>query len=286
MQRRRFWRHYGWWLVILCLVCLLTVAGWLLWQSQKPVRLQWTEVSKHNLSNAIMESGTVKPVQRQLVFLNQLPGPIENTYVHPGEVVKKGQALFTSGGVSWPASITGQVLFVHPQGVDSSGQPEPVIEVASLQKQIVIEVSEENAVHVHAGQRVLLTADAYPGQTWRGTVISVAPYAAENLNGSSQVEVDIKPHTPFTIPYGFTVHAEWNTVIAQHVLTIPYSALVQDGTQYAVFVYQNHRVQEKIVSLGQTDNSLVQVLSGLSDGQKIVNNPPSSLQSGEVVVQP
>jgi membrane fusion protein (multidrug efflux system) len=68
------------------------------------------------------------------------------------------------------------------------------------------------------------------------------------------------------------------------VLTMPESALIfrADGAQVAIIDAQN-RVHLRDVTLGQNLGQTVQVTSGLSPGEKLVNNPPAGLLEGQSV---
>ena len=68
------------------------------------------------------------------------------------------------------------------------------------------------------------------------------------------------------------------------VLTMPEAALIfrADGAQVAIVDAQN-RVHLRNVTLGQNLGQTVQVTSGLSPGDKLVNNPPAGLLEGQSV---
>jgi membrane fusion protein, multidrug efflux system len=68
------------------------------------------------------------------------------------------------------------------------------------------------------------------------------------------------------------------------VLTMPESALIfrADGAQVAIIDAQN-RVHLRNVTLGQNLGQTVQVTSGISPGEKLVNNPPAGILDGQAV---
>ncbi|MFD1674256.1 efflux RND transporter periplasmic adaptor subunit [Alicyclobacillus fodiniaquatilis] len=181
------------------------------------------------------------------------------------------------------ANFTGIVLIANMEGVDASGQESPVIELAGAAKQIVIELSEVDATHAQKGMRVSMTSDAYPNQTFKGVVSQVAPYAQTTDSGTGQVEVDVTPKGTFQLPYGYDVDCTIASATHSKVPTIPYTALVQEGTNYAVYVLEGNRVKKVTVQLGITNNTSVEVVKGVSVGQKIINNPPENLQNNRVV---
>jgi membrane fusion protein, multidrug efflux system len=68
------------------------------------------------------------------------------------------------------------------------------------------------------------------------------------------------------------------------ILAIPEQALIfdADGTQVAVIDSEN-KVSVRHVTLGHNLGQLVQVTSGISAGDRIVNNPPAGLLAGQIV---
>jgi membrane fusion protein, multidrug efflux system len=68
------------------------------------------------------------------------------------------------------------------------------------------------------------------------------------------------------------------------ILTIPAQALIfdADGTQVAVINGEN-RVSLRQVTLGHNLGQLVQVTSGISASDRVVNNPPAGLLAGQTV---
>jgi multidrug efflux pump subunit AcrA (membrane-fusion protein) len=68
------------------------------------------------------------------------------------------------------------------------------------------------------------------------------------------------------------------------VLTLPEAALIfrQDGAQVAIVDGQNH-VHLRNVTLGQNLGKTVQITSGLSVNDKVVNNPSAGLLDGQAV---
>ncbi|RIV20106.1 efflux RND transporter periplasmic adaptor subunit [Alicyclobacillaceae bacterium I2511] len=193
----------------------------------------------------------------------------------------EAQAALTQTQVR--ATFAGLVVLANASGIATDGTPAPIVEVVSPLRQVVVNLSEMDAVQVHRGMSATLTSDAFPNQTWQGHISFVAPYAATSSGGTGQVRVNVSvPHT-FSVPYGYQMNVQIISVTHRRVPVIPYTALVQSGSQYAVFVYTNGRVMERTVSLGITTNTQVEVTRGLVAGDTVVMNPPAGLTSGQAV---
>ncbi|WDL95997.1 efflux RND transporter periplasmic adaptor subunit [Alicyclobacillus sp. ALC3] len=181
------------------------------------------------------------------------------------------------------ANFAGKVLMENPMGVAPGGSSAPLLELVGSQSQVLVYVSEVDAVRLRTGMKATITSDAYPNKTWTGHITLVAPYAEQSTSGSGQVEVDISAPTGFNVPLGYAVNVQIVSQTHRNVPVVPYNALVQEGANYAVFVYQNGRVESRPVTLGITGASVVEVTKGLTAGMQVVDNPPANLQTGQVV---
>lgn len=70
---------------------------------------------------------------------------------------------------------------------------------------------------------------------------------------------------------------------AAQVVTVPETAVRQNGQLSTVMVASNGRAELRMVKLGQAREGRREVLSGLSAGEKILVNPPAGLQDGDPV---
>lgn len=181
------------------------------------------------------------------------------------------------------AQFDGTVIVENPGGLAPDGTPAPLMEVVGPGKQIIAQVSEVDAVRLHPGQAATVTSDAFPAQSWRAQVSRVAAYAVTGDTGSGQVEVDLAPPPTFPVPFGYQTDVRIVSAVRHKVPVLPYDALVQDGSTYAVFTYQNGRVHQVNVVLGITGDAVVEVARGVQAGTAVVLNPPSGLADGQAV---
>jgi RND family efflux transporter MFP subunit len=148
------------------------------------------------------------------------------------------------------------------------GEPRPL--------RITAEVDEEDIAQVREGQRVLLRADAFPGQVLTATVGQITP-KGDATRKAYRVRLVLPGDTPLMI--GMTVEA--NIVLRQTedaVLVPP--AAIRDGR---VFVVQQETVQPRPVELGVQGPRAVEILRGLQSGEAVVLDPPAGLLAGQAV---
>jgi hypothetical protein len=71
------------------------------------------------------------------------------------------------------------------------------------------------------------------------------------------------------------------TAPAKPVLLVPVEAIVKAGGDPGVFLVERDRVRFQKVKLGAESNGRSVVEEGISDGDRIVLGPPSTLESGD-----
>jgi len=193
------------------------------------------------------------------------------------------QAQQSQGATTIKATLAGTVIIASPQGIQPDGSTGPVIEIVQG-RTIVADLSQSDAVNVKSGMPATVTSQAFPNKSWKAVVTQVSPYSSSDTSGNGQVEVTIgQLPTGFSVPWGYQVDVNIISQVHRHALVVPYSALVQSGTNYSVFVVKSGRVTETPVTLGITSNSVVEVVKGVQAKETVVVNPPANLQNGRMV---
>lgn len=138
------------------------------------------------------------------------------------------------------------------------------------------EVDEEDIAQVRDGQEVLIRADAFPGQIFRGTVQSITP-KGDPVARTYRVRVSLTSDTPLMI--GMT--AETNIVLrkADSALLVPAGAVQQD----AVWRVADGKLEKRKVAVGAKDAREVEIMSGLGKNDRIVASPTPGLKAGDRV---
>ena len=126
------------------------------------------------------------------------------------------------------------------------------------------------------GQRVVLRADALPGQVLEGTVSDITP-KGDPISRSYRVRIKV-PNTKGLMA-GMTVEA--NLVVTQRdkALLVPSSAVQKNN----VWVVQNGAAHQQAIQVGIAGSSKTEVLSGLSDGVQVVTLPTAEITEGRRV---
>ena len=72
----------------------------------------------------------------------------------------------------------------------------------------------------------------------------------------------------------------WFPMGARKVVTVPAGAVVERGQLQAVFVIDQGIARNRLITTGRRQPNALEVLSGLSEGEKVVSPIPSGLADG------
>ena len=168
-----------------------------------------------------------------------------------------------------PGDMTGS------QPVLTVGQLTPVVKV-------MLNVSENDMALVKQGTPVGVTFDAYPGETFSGTINRIYP-TVDTATRTFPVEVRITNQDGRIKP-GMFARVNFDLGVKPNVV-VPDQAVVKQtgsGNKY-VYVYSNGRVSYNKVELGQRLDNAYELLSGVNDGDTVVTNGQSRLADGVAV---
>ncbi|HJS92453.1 MAG TPA: efflux RND transporter periplasmic adaptor subunit [Steroidobacteraceae bacterium] len=190
------------------------------------------------------------------------------------------------------APAAGKVLRVIEQSerVLPSGAPVLIIgDLAHLE--VVMEMLSSQAVRVSPGMPALLLA--WGGDhPIRARVRLVEPYAFTKISALGVEEKRTNVILDFVDPPGdlgdgYRVIARITVWSSPHVLQAPLSAIFRCGSDWCVFELEGGRAKLRHIRIGHQNEEVVEVLSGLEDGEKVIRHPPNELADGaRVSVQP
>ena len=151
--------------------------------------------------------------------------------------------------------------------------------------QVVADVDEADIGDVKEGDRVTFTVDAYPDDTFEGTVKQVRLEATTTNNVVTYEVVISAPNADLKLKPGLTANVTVYTQERTGVLCVPSKALRFTPTKETVgkknkivdckgknkvWTYANGVLTAHSVNIGQTDGSHTEILKGLKQGEKIV----------------
>jgi len=131
------------------------------------------------------------------------------------------------------------------------------------------EIFEKDLSLVRVGQHAMVTFDAYPGETFHGSVTYVYPTVTSTTR-TGKVRLEL-PNPDLKLKPGMYAEVELHSPAVGETLLLPRSALLQTGERSVVFHRMpNGQLHPKEVVAGLSSEDRVQILSGLKDGDVVV----------------
>lgn len=183
------------------------------------------------------------------------------------------------------ARLTDVGSYVNAAGGDVSvrGNSTELFTVADVHEmRVFVSVPQDYASLLGPGITATLHQPSQPGKSIEAKFLTTArAFNTNTRTAVTELTVDNSDHTLWPGTY---VDVVFQVPTDPTVLTMPEAALIfrADGAQVAIVDAQN-RVHLRNVTLGQNLGQTVQVTSGLSPGDKLVNNPPAGLLEGQAV---
>jgi RND family efflux transporter MFP subunit len=155
--------------------------------------------------------------------------------------------------------------------------------------EIEVDVNEAYINRVRPGQDVSAALDAYPDSPIPAHVITTVP-TADRQKATVLVRIGFKELDSRILPdmgvkVTFLRDDEGAGVAAARPVTlVPKSAIRTEGERsYAFVVSSAGIVDRRAVSTGGTDGDRLEVLAGLTAGERVVVAPPPELATGHLV---
>ena len=137
-------------------------------------------------------------------------------------------------------------------------------------------MNEEDILRVAVGQTVLLRTDAISGQRLEGTVREITPMG-DPVAKTYRIKVALPDDTP--LKPGMSLEANVITREKPRALLVPADAV--QGT--TVFVVEGSKLRKRPVEIGIRGTRAVEILSGLTENERVVSPVVAALAVGRRV---
>lgn len=164
-----------------------------------------------------------------------------------------------------------------------------------------VNVDEADIGRIAMGQEVAIHTAAYPDTPLKGEVAIIplspkqtqaSPQAGASLARTYNVKVKLSDTRNLTLRPGMTCRAEIYTASSGKSLSLPLQAVlsnndentelvkkkgktdkVQVKTEHFVFVNNNGKAEKRVVTVGVSDDSQQEILSGVKAGEAVITGP-------------
>ena len=221
------------------------------WESAKAA-LAATE-QQVNVSSATKER--VRTMMNYLKITAPFAGVVTKRYAHPGAMIQAGTA--------------------------SQTQAMPVVRISQIHRlRLVLPVPESAVSRVKLGGAVEVRVDALQ-QVFQGRVARFND-RLDAATRTMETEVDIDNRTGVILPGMFGTA----TIVLEtraEALAVPVQAVSGHATKPAVMVVKGGVLEERTVTLGMETPALVEILTGVGEGELVVTGNRSGLKAGRKV---
>jgi RND family efflux transporter MFP subunit len=165
-------------------------------------------------------------------------------------------------------------------GTSASTQAIPVVRIAQISVlRLVLPIPESVAAQIHLGDPVKVHVPAL-NQDIEGKVSRFAD-SLDMQTRTMQTEIDCQNREGRLIP-GMYTESRLMLREKKNALAIPLEAVVRNGEDATVLAVDSQSIlEERHVKLGLEDGSGVEVLSGLTDGDRVVIGNRSQFHNGQ-----
>jgi RND family efflux transporter MFP subunit len=136
---------------------------------------------------------------------------------------------------------------------------------------VVVDVYEQDLASVHAGNALTITTPAFAGASWKGRVSYLDPQVGATTR-TVHVRADV-PNADGRLQPGMFVDVVLAAAADRSEVRVPKTAVQMLGSQEVVYVAdpaQHNRFVERTIRTRATDGDWMQVINGLSAGERIV----------------
>jgi HlyD family secretion protein len=189
------------------------------------------------------------------------------------------------------APANGKILRVHVQSEAIVAAGTPILEIGDPERlEVVAEFLSEDAAKFRPGADVRLTGWGGPSLAGRVREVEPSGFLKISALGVEEQRVNViidleDPPEDQVLNDGFRIDAAVTVGTSQDALRVPVSALFRDQEAWSVFRVEDGRLKLERIELGDQNQSLAAVVSGLSEDDRVVLYPDRSLTDGQSVRQ-
>ena len=206
--------------------------------------------------------------------------------------LNKAQAQLDAATVL--STLEGTVVEVNRNVSKSpTGNSQVVVHVVSNENlQVKGELSEYNLANLSVGQEVTFTSKVYQDKSWTGKISYISDYPKSNGEAANAaLGGNTGSKYPYTVDVtsdigelkqGFSVSVEVKN--KSKAILVPLTSVVTENDKNYVWLVDDQKKAKKVeVTLGNADADNQEIISGVTDGAKVISNPTSSLEEGKEV---
>jgi len=299
-------KRFTFWLLLVVIIGFLGYRGWMAYQRSQveevevkeeipPVNIQVVKTSP--LTETLNLTGDVQGIEEIDVY-PKASGKLVEVKVEEGERVASDQVLavvdrdidgvrFQPAEVTSPVrGIVGSVYLDKGARVSppdpGPGMGTPILRIVNMdQVKVVVNVIERDFSKIKLNQKARISVEAYPDEAFAGKIALISP-TIDRTTRTASVEIII-PNRDHRLKPG--MFAQVDIIIRQKndAILIPTYAVIEQSEMRKVFTLVNGKANLELIELGADQGELVEIRSGLKEGDTLIVAGHHRISSGETV---
>ena len=195
------------------------------------------------------------------------------------------QANINVGDTRIKAPISGFInkKYIEPGSILTGAPATNLFDIVNVSKlKLKTTVNENQVASLKVGTQIKVTAGVYPDKSFSGKITFIAAKADSSLN--FPVEIEIANNASNDLKAGMYGTANFaSKQQKQSMMVVPRNAFVGSVSSNEIFVAENGIAKLRKVTAGRILGDKVEVINGLSDGEKVIVTGQINLQDGNTV---
>lgn len=207
-------------------------------------------------------------------------GPSQFPSISTG-IAGTGSAM--SGMASMAGGMSGYGTAAKTAAYDSydTTEKDAAVITADEEMTVQIQVDELDIRTLETGMEATVTLDALPGSSFTGAITAINPYG-ENSGGNTKYTVTVTLPRDEKMRSGMNASVKITTGVSGTVPTVPAAAVVFDAGKSWLYTGYNEKTDTLTdpveIQTGLSDGTLVELLSGLSEGSSFYYRYADSIE--------
>ena len=236
-------------------------------------------VTRQTLIDYISASGDVEAT-RSIEVYPDMGGKLVRTNVSLGSTVRRGQTIAavdpSTPGVPYEISpviapLSGAITSQPLQPGTTVTTTTAIAVIGSIDDlQVTTNIPERYAGLLATGMQAVITVDAYPGVEFPATVVRVSP-VVDSTSRTKELRLNFNEKDD-RINAGMYAKIRLYTTEKENVIVVPETAILSAFGQQHVFLVSGdgRTAVQRQITTGMTVDGLTEVISGLSDTDRVI----------------
>ncbi len=177
----------------------------------------------------------------------------------------------------------GEVVAPFAASASSRAAVVTIADMTSLQ--VEADVSESNIQKIKVNQECSVALDAYPNVKYPAYVDKIVP-TADRAKATVMVKIGFKQYDSNVLPemsakvQFLTAEKSDRVSVEKTAIYVPVSSVLTENNKSFVFKVDGETAKKQTVVLGERTGTNFEIVSGLSDGDKIIETPDEKISDG------